>query len=50
MSAVELKHRGGFAYREALPRGEQTGDPVILAHGFPESSRMWEPLMGKSVV
>jgi len=39
--------QGGFAYREALPRGETTGDPVVCVHGFPESSRMWEPLMSK---
>jgi haloalkane dehalogenase len=32
-------------YRETTPAGEQSGDPVILVHGFPESSRMWEPLM-----
>lgn len=33
-------------YRETTPDGEESQDPVILLHGFPESSRMWVPLMG----
>lgn len=49
MSAIELKERGGFAYREGIPAGEATGDPVVCVHGFPESSRMWEPLMAELV-
>jgi haloalkane dehalogenase len=32
-------------YIETTPDGEETSDPVLLVHGFPESSRMWEPLM-----
>jgi len=32
-------------YRETRPDGEESGDPVVLVHGFPESSRMWVPLM-----
>jgi len=32
-------------YRETTPAGEESGDPVLLLHGFPESSRMWAPLM-----
>ncbi|MDX6585799.1 MAG: hypothetical protein QOI31_272 [Solirubrobacterales bacterium] len=32
-------------YRETTPDGEETDAPVLLVHGFPESSRMWEPLM-----
>ncbi|CAN5394664.1 alpha/beta hydrolase [soil metagenome] len=40
----QLKRSDGFAYREALPV-EESGAPVLLLHGFPESSRMWEPLM-----
>lgn len=31
-------------YRVSTPSAEK-GDPVLLVHGFPESSRMWEPLM-----
>ncbi|MGH2951234.1 MAG: alpha/beta fold hydrolase [Solirubrobacterales bacterium] len=45
MAAIELKRAGEFAYREALPDTDETGAPVVLLHGFPESSRMWEPLM-----
>ena len=44
MPAVELKRCGDLAYREAVPEGEPSGT-VLLAHGFPESSRMWVPLM-----
>ena len=46
MGAVEIKRGDRFAYREAVPGDEPTGPPVLLAHGFPESSLMWEPLMG----
>ena len=45
MAAVELRHAGPLAYREALPAGETTGPAVLLVHGYPESSLMWEPLM-----
>ena len=45
MSAIELKRRGDIAYREALARGAEAREPVLLIHGFPESSLMWEPLM-----
>ncbi len=34
----------GLTFR-AREHGE--GEPVLLLHGFPETSRMWEPLMGK---
>ncbi len=44
MSAVELKRSGALAYREACP-AEETAAPVLLLHGFPESSRMWTGLM-----
>lgn len=33
------------SHRESRPEGEESGDPVLLLHGFPESSRMWAPLM-----
>ena len=45
MAAVELKREGDIAYREAMPEGAESGAPVVLVHGFPESSRMWVPLM-----
>ena len=32
-------------YRETTPNGDVTADAVLLVHGFPESSRMWRPLM-----
>jgi haloalkane dehalogenase len=41
---IELRREGGIAYREALPAGEETGDPLLLIHGFPQSSYMWEPV------
>ena len=45
MATVELRHAGPLAYREAPPVGEASGPAVVLAHGFPESSLMWVPLM-----
>ena len=42
---MELKREGGIAYREALPKGGELGDPVLLVHGFPQSSYMWEPVV-----
>ena len=45
MAAVELKREGALAYREAIPEGAESDPPVVLVHGFPESSRMWVPLM-----
>ncbi len=47
MRGVELKQQGGFAYREAGPQASAAGEPVVCVHGFPESSRMWEPLMAE---
>ncbi|MDQ3572059.1 MAG: alpha/beta fold hydrolase [Actinomycetota bacterium] len=40
-----LQRAAGLVYREIDPEGEPSGDPVLLLHGFPESSLMWEPLM-----
>ena len=34
-------------HRDIRPDGEETAEPVILVHGFPESSMMWAPLMDK---
>ena len=45
MGEIELKRAGPTAYREAAPEGEPSGPAVVLVHGFPESSRMWEPVM-----
>ena len=44
MSEIELKRAGEIAYRDAVP-GDPTGDPVLLVHGFPQSSYMWRHLM-----
>lgn len=46
MATIELRREGAIAYREAVPAaGAEAGDPVLLVHGFPESSLMWEPVM-----
>jgi haloalkane dehalogenase len=45
VAVAELKRAGPVAYREAVPEGDETGPPVVCVHGFPESSRMWVPLM-----
>jgi haloalkane dehalogenase len=45
MAPVERLREGELAYREAMPDGGETGAPVVFLHGFPESSRMWVPLM-----
>ncbi len=44
-ASVEIKHTEEFTFRECLPDQHSGAGPVILVHGFPESSRMWEPLM-----
>jgi haloalkane dehalogenase len=43
--AVELKHAAGLAYREALPDAGSDRDPVLLIHGYPQSSYMWGPVL-----
>ena len=45
MPSVELRRAGDLAYRERVPEGPEAGPPVVLLHGYPESSRMWVPLM-----
>lgn len=49
MPDVQLKRAGEIAYREAI--GEAGGDreslPVLLIHGYPESSFMWRDLLPK---
>jgi haloalkane dehalogenase len=41
----ELNEAAALPYREAVPADEPSDAPVLLLHGFPESSRMWVPLM-----
>jgi haloalkane dehalogenase len=45
VGVIELHRKGEIAYREALPDGDEAGAPVVCLHGFPESSRMWEPVL-----
>jgi pimeloyl-ACP methyl ester carboxylesterase len=45
MNPSELRRTADLAYRDASPPGPESGDPVVLLHGFPQSSRMWEPLI-----
>jgi haloalkane dehalogenase len=45
VSAVEVKREGGIAYREAVPEESSGADPVLLVHGFPQSSYMWHQLL-----
>jgi haloalkane dehalogenase len=45
MTAVQPRRAAALPYRDVKPEGEPTGDPVVLIHGFPESSLMWEPVM-----
>lgn len=45
MAAVELKREGGIAYREALPDSPSDAAPVLLLHGFPETSFMWRNIL-----
>jgi haloalkane dehalogenase len=44
VAATEVKQAERLAYREALPESE-SGPPVLLVHGFPESSYMWRELL-----
>jgi haloalkane dehalogenase len=45
MGAVQPHRGAALTYRETEPAGAPSGDPVLLVHGFPQSSRMWAPLM-----
>jgi haloalkane dehalogenase len=45
MSEPRLRDDARIPYLEAAPLGPASGDPVLLVHGFPESSRMWRALM-----
>jgi len=39
----ELKRAANLAYRESSPAPGDNQAPVLLIHGFPQSSYMWEP-------
>ena len=45
MQSVDSRREGDLAYRAAVPEGPEAGPPVVLLHGYPESSRMWVSLM-----
>lgn len=45
MEAGEVRQAGRLAYREIEPEGDPRGDPVLLIHGFPESSFMWREIL-----
>jgi haloalkane dehalogenase len=46
MAEIPVRELGaGLVGRAIEPPGPERGDPVVLLHGFPESSLMWEPLM-----
>jgi len=46
VAAVELKRAGDLSYREIVPEHVK-GAPVLLLHGFPESSLMWADVMAE---
>lgn len=48
MAGVVLTETAGVIHREARPESE-AAPPVLLLHGFPESSRMWIGLMERLV-
>jgi haloalkane dehalogenase len=43
---TEQAQAAGLAYRDARPDGEETVGTALLLHGWPESSWMWEGVMG----
>jgi haloalkane dehalogenase len=45
VAEVETKQQAGIAYREAEPNSPSGADPVLLLHGFPETSYMWRGLL-----
>jgi haloalkane dehalogenase len=45
MAEIELKREGEIAYREAVPDSPSDATPILLVHGFPQSSYMWSGLM-----
>jgi haloalkane dehalogenase len=45
MADIELKRVGAIAYREARADSPADAPPMLLVHGFPQSSYMWRHLM-----
>jgi haloalkane dehalogenase len=45
VAGIEQRREGDLSYREATPDGDPRGAPVLLLHGYPESSYMWRPLL-----
>ena len=45
MASIELKRTGELTYREVDPGADAGERPVVLVHGFPESSLMWASVM-----
>jgi len=41
---TDVRHADGIAYREA---GPADGPAVLMVHGWPYSSYMWEPVLGR---
>jgi haloalkane dehalogenase len=44
VATAEVQRAGRIAYREMAPQ-ESDGTPVLLVHGFPQTSYMWRHLM-----
>lgn len=44
---VRLEARG-MSFRARVAGISQAGDPIIMLHGFPETSAMWEPLIARA--
>jgi len=45
MADVELERAAGLAYRQARPDTVSDPPAVLLVHGFPQSSYMWQDLL-----
>jgi pimeloyl-ACP methyl ester carboxylesterase len=42
---VRIKAENGLVYRARLAGMGNKGDPIVLLHGFPETSAMWQPVL-----
>jgi haloalkane dehalogenase len=45
VTAPDVKHAAGLAYREAEPSRPSQRPPVLCLHGWPQSSYMWRHLL-----